>query len=91
MIAGAQCFSAWFSHCQDGGGIVKFRWHTLHRFVVTKEFMIPRGLPGEVVTVAFGKVTQKRWPLGDIVARCEDLGLFEDQLRKVSWTPRVMD
>ena len=60
-------------------------------FVVTKEFMIPRGLPGEVVTVAFGKVTQKRWPLGDIVARCEDLGLFEDQLRKVSWTPRVMD
>ena len=47
---------------------MKFRWYTLHRWVVTKEFLIPRGLPGEVVTVAFGKVTQKKWPMGDIDA-----------------------
>eukprot|EP00438_Fugacium_kawagutii_P000229 Skav212274 [mRNA] locus=scaffold732:224461:227070:- [translate_table: standard] len=50
---------------KDGGGVVRFRWYTLHRWVVTKEFLIPRGLPGEVVTVAFGKVTQKKWPMGD--------------------------
>ena len=52
--------------CQkDGGGIVKFRWLT-HNRVLTKEFLIPRALPGEVVTVGFGKVSQKRWPRGDM-------------------------
>ena len=34
--------------------------------VVNKEFLVPRGLPGEVVTVGFGKVTEKRWPQGDL-------------------------
>ena len=36
------------------------------REVVNKEFLVPRGLPGEVVTVGFGKVTEKRWPQGDL-------------------------
>ncbi|CAE7324098.1 unnamed protein product [Symbiodinium necroappetens] len=53
--------------CQkDGAGIIKFRWYTRKNSVLTKEFLVPRGLPGEVVTVEFGKVVEKKYPKGDL-------------------------
>ena len=51
---------------KDGAGIVKFRWYTRKNSVLTKEFLVPRGLPGEVVTVEFGKVVEKKYPRGDL-------------------------
>ena len=53
--------------CQkDGAGIIRFRWYTRKNSVLTKEFLVPRGLPGEVVTVEFGKVVEKKYPKGDL-------------------------
>eukprot|EP00931_Biecheleriopsis_adriatica_P101050 TRINITY_DN76273_c0_g1_i1.p1 TRINITY_DN76273_c0_g1~~TRINITY_DN76273_c0_g1_i1.p1 ORF type:complete len:912 (-),score=172.40 TRINITY_DN76273_c0_g1_i1:7-2742(-) len=51
---------------KDGGGVIRLRWRTRKNVVVTKEWLVPRGLPGEVVTVEFGKVVEKRWPKGDL-------------------------
>ena len=53
--------------CQkDGAGIIKFRWYTRKNSMLTKEFLVPRGLPGEIVTVEFGKVVEKKYPKGDL-------------------------
>lgn len=47
-----------------GEGIVRLRWWT--RRIIMREFLVQRGLPGEIVTVTFGMVHEKAFPRGEL-------------------------
>eukprot|EP00928_Gymnodinium_smaydae_P052796 TRINITY_DN36958_c0_g1_i1.p1 TRINITY_DN36958_c0_g1~~TRINITY_DN36958_c0_g1_i1.p1 ORF type:complete len:934 (-),score=124.59 TRINITY_DN36958_c0_g1_i1:70-2871(-) len=47
-----------------GSGVVRFRWQT--KKIVVREFLIDGGLPGEVVTVRFGLIKEKKYPFGEL-------------------------
>lgn len=64
-----------------GAGLLRMRWQTKRHFLVERDWLVDKGLPGEVVRLKFGKVSKKRWPHGAI-------DVFPDpEVRKVTSSP----
>lgn len=49
-----------------GSGLLRLKWQTKPNFIVEREWVVQRGLPGEIVEMNFGVVKEKRYPHGDL-------------------------
>lgn len=50
-----------------GDGIVRLKWQTMRIVTLEREWIVRRGLPGEVVRLEFGIVKKKMYPKGEYV------------------------